>query len=390
MRRSTEPIGGVLLDAAYSQALIGEAMRTGYARFNVEMRPSEANHLLERSAYWRYRQGALDLAALYDSVHLTSVMADVDTSVLEAEGLVRLRLNRAGAISDVPDYGSIPPAWLQFVQASLMPEITRQVAKQSRFLAPDADVPRKTWLRSTYRSLVMSANAFDFPKLHQAVGQIVTQPMQIMSENCPYREELLELMSPYIRGYASQNPGRAVACAAVVLAAFTRTILDTWMLFTVSIGFDLPLASRLDVGAVISADDSINHGDVLGVYRLCQIEMHRLDLRVPVVESIPDVLRLREHPSVRRFRELLVEWTSALKDEGEARALSVIGRDLEKASHEFERLEKWKRLDNLMLWAELPVSLIPIVGQLMSIVSVATELRIRHVERRHSWVAIGR
>src|SRR5262249_30656489 len=110
---------------------------------------------------------------------------------------------------------------------------------------------------------------------------------------------------------------------------------------------------------------------------------------MPVVESFDDLLRLRENKSIDEFRNKLYEWYEELP-KGKFDTLKKIKSDIKKTNQELKRLEKWRRLDRILFWLQLPVTFIPIISTLFTVTAFSTGVLIRTKESRNSWVAIGR
>jgi hypothetical protein len=108
----------------------------------------------------------------------------------------------------------------------------------------------------------------------------------------------------------------------------------------------------------------------------------------PVVNTIEDVLRLRNDKRIVRFRKLLEEWCAVLPS-GDAALIKKIKADIEKANREFRRLPKWKMADKWLFWAQLPTALIPVVSTIVTVVTFGVQLKVQQAER-NSWIGIGR
>ena len=107
------------------------------------------------------------------------------------------------------------------------------------------------------------------------------------------------------------------------------------------------------------------------------------------VDSIDDLLRLREKREITTFREVLDNWKEAILNR-EKNVEKRIRSDIAKANAQLKKLEKWRSVDRWLYYVTLPTAFVPYVSGAVSIASFALRTHIEKAERLHSWVCIGR
>ncbi|CEO10610.1 Uncharacterised protein [[Clostridium] sordellii] len=124
-------------------------------------------------------------------------------------------------------------------------------------------------------------------------------------------------------------------------------------------------------------------------YRICLIEMKDVIKYTPRVESIEDVLRLKEKKEIHRFREVLNEWATLLSN-GDLDHIDKIKKDIIKANKEITNLEKWKKVDKWLYYASIPSMIHPIPSSIVTIGSASLRCYMERKENKYGWVGIGR
>ena len=163
-------------------------------------------------------------------------------------------------------------------------------------------------------------------------------------------------------------------------------IVSFWQPFVASLGCDAPFYSRALTYLPSYTYASGDH--VSDTFALCKIAMREEVSVTPVVETIDDLLRLREDRRLKRFRQLLWQWADFLAL-GEERALLKIRKDIASANKELKKLEKWKAAsEGWLFWVEVIAGLVPLLNYIMAVEIVARHSHMRHLEERSSWVGL--
>ena len=114
----------------------------------------------------------------------------------------------------------------------------------------------------------------------------------------------------------------------------------------------------------------------------------------PRVESIDDVLRLRDDRCISGFRELVIEWAETLRY-GNGRYAELLRRDIVKANREVTRITDWTRTSALSIFLAFPLWAIDKLKgthfcDALMIASGIFELRSRLLQRQNKWILLGR
>lgn len=114
-------------------------------------------------------------------------------------------------------------------------------------------------------------------------------------------------------------------------------------------------------------------------------------LYVPNPQSLTDVIKMRGHPSMRRLRSVLGEWVQHLL-EGEHKLERKARMDVRKANRELKALHRWRqyKASPLNFWLNSIGGHIPILSNIVTVVSMVSGLLEPHVERKNSWVMVGK
>jgi hypothetical protein len=109
----------------------------------------------------------------------------------------------------------------------------------------------------------------------------------------------------------------------------------------------------------------------------------------PVIDSLSDVLRLRNDRRIVDFRENLRHWADALlrSDSSEE---EKIRREIRKSNKALHSLTRWKKAGTLITYLALPLSIVPHLGLPLTIMGAAFQLYVDAVEWRNRWLMIGR
>jgi hypothetical protein len=378
----------LVLDESYTTALLGAAVDGGLAHFEGYSEASgRAYHdlFLDSRASKRLQSRALEMALLSDRVDLFGVPVALNTRQLRQTGLLGLEL-AAGQVFDFPGSAQVPTGFVREVK----PMVIRHIHRRNNLLLRRIGLVTLPYRASSrgYDALILAAEAdVDFWKLRQdTFSKLIVDPGAISESDLPNRELAVDM----IVKVAKELDGgmKTVPHVVVAILGSLHEVLNFWTSLLHSVSFSEPLLSRFMTESG-RFDLSSTPANAEAAYRVCRIAMHNKLHYAPVVESIDDVLRLREHPSIRRFRGLLQKWSGVVQS-GEVPLLAEVTRDIEKANAEIRSLDRWRRVDRWLYWLQLPTVLIPIISSLVTVVAFSCRAWIERTEEKNSWITIGR
>jgi len=175
--------------------------------------------------------------------------------------------------------------------------------------------------------------------------------------------------------------------SSVVLATLNCGIVEE---FASSTGYAIKSTSRplrKGVREIVSNEE----------YVLVQAQFESLGY--PVVESIDDVLRLRENKKLNAYRSVIAEYSLRLRSDlegGREKVLQEFERDLSLASMDLEGLTYWRRFENFLFYFSIPMAVLGAIcgaplTDLLLIPATATSKIVRHRRRRKlDWLLVGR
>ena len=133
-----------------------------------------------------------------------------------------------------------------------------------------------------------------------------------------------------------------------------------------------------------SAEDDVR------IYRLFLSETGRL----PNVNSVEDVLRLREDKRIRSLRQVISEWRVTEVGEGHPQAVANMRRDIELATRDLHRLDGAQRIGRFIGFLAIPVAIADAIngsflGLTLAPVSPAIDIARKWRLRRMGWMGFG-
>lgn len=98
-------------------------------------------------------------------------------------------------------------------------------------------------------------------------------------------------------------------------------------------------------------------------YQLIKVQFN--SIQYPLIESVDDVLRLREDKRLSAYREVILGYAKELREQLEDRKFNVLSKfekDLKLATKDFQGLKKYELFDNLCFYISLPLTMICILS----------------------------
>ena len=136
-------------------------------------------------------------------------------------------------------------------------------------------------------------------------------------------------------------------------------LLDSAMEYSLSENATIILPYNSNITAINenlheSLSQNVNKDSFYQIYKMV---IENIDF--PVIDSISEMLRLREHKYIREFKKLFNEWNLALQED-EYSSLKSIKKYLEKANKKITFLEKTKR-SSIDFYLAIPCAIVDLV-----------------------------
>lgn len=126
------------------------------------------------------------------------------------------------------------------------------------------------------------------------------------------------------------------------------------------------------------------------VYALVQSSLPNEVNIVPMPTTLKDVWNMRNHPAISTFRNVMSEWNYYVQSE-DFNAAQKIKKDIIKANHQFEKLEKYKKLSSspYMRTGLFVAGFIPVLSNIVNVYSYAEPHLFNYLEKKFSWTHIN-
>ena len=363
-------INGIIFDRDYSNALLGAALRDGILKlkFYDDHKKNLADALLRKS---RLKKKSLELALLFDEIHLNDPFKE--TSALKKlvdEGVITSWINpndseKRAKILDVNLANDIKPLIFNYL-IQLYQRTRPAMAKNKQLVIK--------LVYALYDFLILWRAGF-----YEEAIQKTSLPLNKIFHG---KGNILNVIDREFEKIATGQEGNGFI-ADLLLLEFE--ISSTLSLIQESQENRYSFATTR-VHSIYQTSDVRN---LHSAYSLCLLPMQEEIKYAPVVESIQDLIRLRERSEIKRFREVLSAWKSLLC-KGEIDLAENIRADIIKANREISKLEKWKTVDKWFYYLTLPTMFVPIVSNIINVGSVYTRFHIGRYEKKFGWIGIAK
>ena len=376
--------GGVCFDASFTLAFLSAAADRGLVSVQddlaAELKGKYSTLAFDSRATRKLRGPALEMALIFDRVHLFGIPGDLCITELrnKSKGLVGLPLEIGRTWTETD---GMFPEFIAHAKTVLKRHVLRRVNAVLRSLELGPVSQRHV----TVAFDAITAATFSgigVSKVSTLLGIALTRPLALNDPSFESRDEIIAVIKQ-VMGLGHCN----VYEATFTLLLTTKHLLTIWELLLFSEGSESPFVAK-DFVFPTAPTDRFGHS-THSTFTLCQIAMNEEIGYAPLVSSIDDVLKLRGHKAINRFREQLKIWTDVLP-EGNEKSILTIKKDVRLANRELKKLSKWKKVDTWVYWMALPTALIPVISTLVTITGFATHGWIERQETRHGWVGIGR
>lgn len=147
------------------------------------------------------------------------------------------------------------------------------------------------------------------------------------------------------------------------------------------------LATVVSNGVKINRNFDIDIIDDL--YYMARTKFTDEILILPDPIDIPEAVKMRKAKCMKRFRSIMAEWYDAIL-EGENIAEEKIRTDIGKANRELKKLVRWRSFNKspINFWINAIGGQIPILSNILSLVSSAGKGYDWLIEKRHNWALV--
>lgn len=363
---------GIIFDRDFSNALIKIASKDGYVKFNVN-NDSDMNlvkSLKSSRSYSLLQQKCLELALLYDEVYLND---PCEIAVLD-------KLKKAGIVKqyryldkDQEDDSTNEISLAQDIKPLVINYITKHFKKGRPYLKDIRGLANK-YVDGLYDFEVLWRAGF-----HEEAIRNTHIPLKnilkIEGDSVEFIYSLLD------ESQESDNMHGFV----VDMIDIDFEIDSIISMMKMSKEFKVPFISK----RIVDFENKIEIDKSYEAYKTCMIEMSREVQYAPRIDSIDDLLRLRESSEIRRFREVLNEWTNLISSQ-QFNLAEKIRKDILKANKEISKLNKWKKVDKFIYYLSIPTMFIPYLSNIATIGGAYTRYHIEGKEKKYGWIGIGR
>jgi hypothetical protein len=367
---------GIVFDRDYTEGLVAAATSEGYVNFQPKSEGDKEsiNNYISKIKGCRLKKRSLELALLFQNVYLNDPFELTVLDRLQKEGIVQ-------SWKTIPD---------DLITPSLQSRIS--TLSEAEFMKPLLINHLNNFFRRTIRPEFKSCYGlipkyvfylYDFSILWSA-GLYE----EAVSTNLPFNALLKyngDLVTHIGKQFDDLSQGKSV---------------NNFIADTIAIGFEIEsilqladISKRENVSFVTNRLSTYRGKSEIEMmqnsYSLCLIPLQEEIQYAPVVDSIQDLLRLRDKPEIKRFREVLDSWKNSLLD-GDVNIAEKMRGDIGKANKEIKKLDKWKKADKWMYYLSLPTILLPCVSNLVTVGEFITRSHIEKIERSYKWIALGR
>ncbi|AIM32238.1 hypothetical protein DF16_orf03823 [Bacillus thuringiensis serovar kurstaki str. YBT-1520] len=336
---------GIILDRHFSNALIKNAYKNGYVEFeeNGELDRDLINKFKSNREYGLLEKKCLELILLFDKVYLNDPCEFAVLEKLKFEGIVR-QSRYLNDVENTVDYNDIQLG--ENIKPLLINHLVKHFQKRQPHLKEQRGLAKK-----------YVDGLFDFINLwriglHEEAVNYTHLPL----------ERLLDTGNPVDYIYSLLKREESYPGFVVDMLDMEFELSSIISLMKMSEEFKVPFISKR-----VSCTSNETEGDNMHeVYKLCLVQMKDEIQYIPRIESIDDLLRLREKKEIKRFREVLIEWKN-LMNNGDIKLAEKIRSDILKANKEISKLDKWEKVDNWFYYLAVPTMFIPIISNVVTV-----------------------
>lgn len=395
---------GIIFEGKFQKSLMYFATSEGFASPTGEDDKEDVTSMLSDFRKANKRTQALDLCLIYDKIYLYDYTDAFDISGLIKEGLVEALepADAAGARSekgkDSPYFSDNELPTLLFLKPIILPYLQRRYpfvdnSNYEKIISLLATEEFTHFERELMVSLgdIKNVPAIKIPPtIQKSLTEVVLQGISreafyTMLHQRPVgeREKIIEFFREAFR--------KDLEWIVFFMFWIFEDLFRVLDLLKKSAALSVPIAA-----STLSKHRNIKHSlqaikplaSVEQYYKVFEIIVNEVEY-FPRVDSLGEVLKLRNDKRIIDFRNNLRNWAIALRD-GNATLEEKLRREISKSNQALCKLGSWKKAGAFITYTALPLSILPILGLPMTMISVAIQLYINSTEWRNRWLMVGR
>lgn len=127
-------------------------------------------------------------------------------------------------------------------------------------------------------------------------------------------------------------------------------------------------------------------------YRVYQVMLEEVQY-LPRVESLEDVMRLRNNKFIHQFKQVVEHWSMVIREGDWKRELRV-RQEIRKANLELKKIEEHEKINGFVTYLALPFIVFDLfigfpTGSILTAISGAYQFKIDKIKRKQEWLMIG-
>jgi hypothetical protein len=119
-------------------------------------------------------------------------------------------------------------------------------------------------------------------------------------------------------------------------------------------------------------------------YKLYRITCNELR-RIPYGRTLKETIQLATSSEAIALRKKLNEWCDKIA-KGELKSIDTILKEIENARKSLKYSKTISKVGNIVTWLSIPVSIVPIIGPILSITSAGLSSCSTNIEKNNNWV----
>ena len=320
---------GIILDEPYTNGLLVKALETGYARITF---PSDyTSNVLRKARNPVVGQRALEMLLLYDKAYVTSWFDNTDVEQLTELGLL-------GFVNSEWIERTVDEDYARSIAALLLADLHRKGTRltQDKF---DELLP---YVNAMYTGNITILAEQLMPSIRRMFGS----PSE--SSKRDNEPSLTEMFREEVEIARKHSPADFETAQKIQDSHHhLRNLLEASAHLNMPVFSNLRRVPNLRVGIEARSFDP-NARLALSIYM-------NESLSIPRVQSLEDVLRLRNDSRIKHFRMKIFEWCEKLRT-GAVGSEETMRAEIRDANAAIEDIEKYKKIGMWITFLSVPLS----------------------------------
>jgi len=185
---------------------------------------------------------------------------------------------------------------------------------------------------------------------------------------------------------------------AIIMSQYVGTLMK--LLEMSSVNNSILMQKEFDFQKITNYKNirTTNLRETLDSYKIVRLSYEKLITKLPKLESIEDVFRIKEskHKEIKRLREILFLIERSLKH-GEQRAIKRANKEITKAVNDLNRGKRLSKVNRWISYLSLPIGIIeasfgmpPVMGILTGVSSSSTAYNANQMVKHNNWIQVVR